>query len=61
MNNFEKPAREIVEKHRCTFIKMVSECSVLWENKCGYRSITDIFILKWMGESAWEFWSNYTS
>ena len=26
MSNFEKSARKIVEKHGCTFIKMVGEC-----------------------------------
>lgn len=25
----------------------------------GYESIDDIFVLNNMGDSAWEFWSNY--
>lgn len=59
MSNFEKFARKIIEKHGCTFIKMVSECRVLWKNKCGYESIDDIFVLNNMDDGAWEFWSNY--
>ena len=59
MSNFEKSARKIVEKHGCTFIKMVGECRVLWKNRYGYESIDDIFVLNNMCDSAWEFWSNY--
>lgn len=49
MSEFEKSARKIIEKHGCTFIKMVSECRILWKNKYGYESIDDIFCLKQYG------------
>lgn len=58
MSNFEKSARKIIEKHGCAFIKMISECRVLWRNKCGNEFVDDIFVLNNMGDCAWEFWSN---
>lgn len=59
MNKFEKVAKEILKKHDCIFIGMISECRVLWRNKYGYVSSDDTFVLNNMGTDAWDFWSNY--
>jgi pyruvate/2-oxoacid:ferredoxin oxidoreductase beta subunit len=59
MKTFEKAARDILEKHGCKFVEMLSECTVAWENKCGYPFVDDVAVLRLMTSGAWDFWSNY--
>lgn len=55
---FEKEAKEILEKHGCKFIKMKSECTVVWENCIGVIRVDDIAVLRNMTDEAWEFWKS---
>ena len=54
----EERAKNILKMHGCKFLRMLSECEVLWENKNGIIRHDDIFVLNNMGETAWEFWAN---
>lgn len=58
MSIFEKEAKEILEKHGCEFLGMISESRCLWKNKIGIVRSDDVAVLKLMSESAWEFWIN---
>ncbi len=53
---FEQKAKEILQKHNCKFIKMVSECHVLWENQSGNTYCDDLAVLEHMTDDAWKFW-----
>ena len=55
---FEKQAKEILEKHDCNFIEMISETRCVWKNKIGIVRIDDVAVLGLMSESAWDFWIN---
>ena len=52
----EKRAKKILQIHDCKFIKMLSECRVLWENKNGIIRADDVLTLANMSETAWDFW-----
>lgn len=54
----EEKAKELLLKHGCKFIKMLTECGVVWENKIGIVRVDDIAVLSLMTTEAWEFWSN---
>ena len=54
----EELAKQILQSHECKFIKMLSECTVLWENKVGTIYEDDIAVLYNMTDPAWDFWSN---
>ena len=56
MNKFEKEARALLEKHGFSFVKMISETVVLYENKVGIVRADDVFVLRHMTEKAWKFW-----
>lgn len=49
-------AKEILEKHGCEFIQMISEARVLWKNRNNIIREDDIAVLSLMTEKAWEFW-----
>ncbi len=57
MNDMEDKVKNILTQHNCRFIKMLSECRVLWMNKNGAIRDDDIFTLANMTESAWDFWA----
>lgn len=52
----EELAKQILESHGCKFIKMLSECTVYWEDKLGNTYVDDIATLYNMTDSAWDFW-----
>ena len=54
----KKEAKEILEKHGCKFIKMESECTVVWENCIGIVRTDDIAVLRNMTDKAWNYWCN---
>ena len=58
INAFENEAKEILSKHGCKFVRMISECRVCWKNKNGCSYTDDIAVLRMMTEEAWNFWSN---
>ena len=53
----EEEAKAILSAHGCSFIAMLSECRVLWKNQVGTVQSDDIFVLRNMSESAWNFWA----
>lgn len=40
----EEQAKFILTIHGCKFIKMISECRVVWENACGIVREDDIAV-----------------
>lgn len=52
----EEKAKFILESHGCKFIKMISECRVVWKNANGIVRDDDIAVLYNMSESAWLYW-----
>ena len=54
--NMEERAKSILESHGCKFIKMISECRVVWENACGIVRDDDIAVLNNVNESVWSYW-----
>lgn len=58
MNNYEAEAKELLEKHDCKLIGIIFESLCIWENKIGIKRIDDIFALKNMSESNFNFWAN---
>ena len=55
---FEEQAKNILAKHGCKFIKMISETRCVWENKIGIIRDDDVAVLGLMSDSAWNFWAN---
>lgn len=53
----EERAKNILNKHGCTFLRMLSECRVLWANKNSVVREDDIFVLSNIPEDAWNFWA----
>ena len=60
MSNIEKRARNILALHECTFVEMMGECVVVWENKNGCQFAHDIFVLNHLPESVWDHLCNLT-
>lgn len=54
----EERARKILALHGCTFVEMVTECVVAWENKNGCQFAHDIFILNNIPENTWDYFCN---
>lgn len=52
----ENRAKEILEKHGCEFIQMISEARVIWKNRNNVIREDDIAVLSNMTELAWKFW-----
>lgn len=54
----EKEAIKILQDHDCDLVMMLSECTVLWKNKAGIIRCNDLWVLRNMSESAWNFCKN---
>ena len=52
----EDRAKEILNKHGCELIQMISEVRILWKNRNNVIREDDIAVLSNMSETAWRFW-----